>query len=136
MQVVVQANRKAHELNYGALVLWCQLTPAAVLRATDCAVRNAARTLRSSRRAGADEIYCLGGVQSVAAMALGTETSPAVLLTTSEALGRETMKEMLTVADDIASEQVQVVIGTNHTLPTRRRRALTCRPGTGSCSPG
>ncbi len=201
--------------------------------------------------AGADEIYCLGGVQAVAAMALGTETiapvdmvvgpgnayvaeakrqlfgrvgidllagptetlviaddsvdgelcaadllgqaehganSPAVLLTTSEALARETMKEverqvkvlptgevaarawadlgqvivcdtneeMLTVADEIASEHVQVmtrdpqwfldrmknygslflgaetnvaygdkVIGTNHTLPTRRAARYT-----------
>jgi sulfopropanediol 3-dehydrogenase len=201
--------------------------------------------------AGANEIYCLGGVQAVAAMALGTETiapvdmvvgpgnayvaeakrqlfgrvgidllagptetlviaddsvdgelcaadllgqaehganSPAVLLTTSEALARETMKEverqvkvlptgevaarawadlgqvivcdtneeMLTVADEIASEHVQVmtrdpqwfldrmknygslflgaetnvaygdkVIGTNHTLPTRRAARYT-----------
>jgi sulfopropanediol 3-dehydrogenase len=201
--------------------------------------------------AGADQIYCLGGVQAIAAMALGTETidpvdmvvgpgnayvaeakrqlfgrvgidllagptetlviaddsvdgelcaadllgqaehganSPAVLVTTSEALGRETMKEverqlkalptglvaarawadlgqvivcdtdeeMLAVADEIASEHVQVmtrnpdwflqrmknygslflgaetnvaygdkVIGTNHTLPTRRSARYT-----------
>jgi sulfopropanediol 3-dehydrogenase len=201
--------------------------------------------------AGADEIYCLGGVQAIAAMALGTETiapvdmvvgpgnayvaeakrqlfgrvgidllagptetlviaddsvdgelcaadllgqaehganSPAVLVTTSEALGRETMKEverqltvlptgqvaarawadlgqvivcdtddeMLAVADEIASEHVQVmtrnpqwfldrmknygslflgadtnvaygdkVIGTNHTLPTRKSARYT-----------
>jgi sulfopropanediol 3-dehydrogenase len=201
--------------------------------------------------AGADEIYCLGGVQAVAAMALGTESvaavdmvvgpgnayvaeakrqqfgrigidqlagptetlviaddsvdgelcaadllgqaehgpdSPAVLLTTSEALARDTMAaverelavlstgpiaaqawadlgqvivcdtddEMLEVANDIASEHVQVmtrrpewflerltnygslflgadtnvaygdkVIGTNHTLPTRRAARYT-----------
>jgi sulfopropanediol 3-dehydrogenase len=201
--------------------------------------------------AGADEIYCLGGVQAIAAMAIGTESiapvdmvvgpgnayvaeakrqlfgrvgidllagptetlviaddsvdgelcaadllgqaehganSPAVLLTTSEALGRDTMKaverqltalptgevaarawadlgqvivcdtdeEMLQVADEIASEHVQVmtrdpgwflarmknygslflgaetnvaygdkVIGTNHTLPTRKSARYT-----------
>jgi sulfopropanediol 3-dehydrogenase len=201
--------------------------------------------------AGADEIYCLGGVQAIAAMALGTESiapvdmvvgpgnayvaeakrqlfgrigidllagptetlviaddsvdgdlcaadllgqaehgtnSPAILLTTSEALARDTMaavdrqltvlstgpvaaqawanfgqvivcdtdEEMLDVANDIASEHVQVmtrqpdsflermtnygslflgadtnvsygdkVIGTNHTLPTRRAARYT-----------
>ena len=201
--------------------------------------------------AGADEIYCLGGVQAIAAMALGTETiaavdmlvgpgnayvaeakrqlfgrvgidlfagptetlviaddsvdgemcatdllgqaehgpdSPAILLTTSEALARETLRqvdrllgilptaeiarkawethgqvmvvendeEMLRVANEIASEHVQVmtrdpeyflqhmtnygalflgqrtnvaygdkVIGTNHTLPTRKAARYT-----------
>ncbi|RYY24873.1 MAG: histidinol dehydrogenase [Sphingomonadales bacterium] len=201
--------------------------------------------------AGADEIYCLGGIQAVAAMGLGTETiapvdilvgpgnafvaeakrqlfgrvgidlfagptetlviadesvdgelcatdllgqaehgpdSPAVLLTTSEKLARDTMKEierlllilptaeharaawetygevilaeddaeMVRIADDIASEHVQVmthdpdyflknmtnygalflgprtnvsygdkVIGTNHTLPTRKAARYT-----------
>jgi len=201
--------------------------------------------------AGADEIYCLGGVQAVAAMALGTAgiravdmlvgpgnayvaeakrqlfgivgidllagptetlviaddtvdgelcatdllgqaehgpTSPAILLTTSEKLARETMvqverllqilptaavaakawadygqvivcdddAEMLRVANEIASEHVQVmtadpdyflanltnygalflgprtnvafgdkVIGTNHTLPTRKAARFT-----------
>jgi len=201
--------------------------------------------------AGADEIYCLGGVQAVAAMALGTETidpvdmlvgpgnayvaeakrqlfgrvgidllagptetliiaddsvdgelcaadllgqaehgptSPAVLLTDSESLAHETMAEverqlgvlptadiagaawrdygqvivcddvdeMVRVADDIASEHVQVmtrdpdyflanmtnygalflgpetnvsygdkVIGTNHTLPTKKAARYT-----------
>ncbi len=201
--------------------------------------------------AGADEIYCLGGVQAVAAMAIGTErirpvdmlvgpgnayvaeakrqlfgrvgidlfagptetlvivddsvdaelcatdllgqaehgpTSPAVLLTTSEALARETMREidrllailptasiaraawadygqvivcdgddeMVREADRIASEHVQVmtrdpdfflermtnygalflgprtnvaygdkVIGTNHTLPTKKAARYT-----------
>ncbi len=201
--------------------------------------------------AGADEIYCLGGVQAVAAMALGTQsiaavdmlvgpgnayvaeakrqlfgrvgidllagptetlviaddsvdgelcaadllgqaehgpTSPAILLTDSEKLARDTMAaverqlqvlptaeiagtawkdygqvivcddtaEMIRVADDIASEHVQVmtkdpdyflqhltnygalflgpetnvaygdkVIGTNHTLPTRKAARYT-----------
>lgn len=201
--------------------------------------------------AGADEIYCLGGVQAVAAMALGTEsivaadmivgpgnayvaeakrqlfgrvgidllagptetliiaddsvdgelcaadllgqaehgpTSPAILLTNSEALAQDTMAaveqqlrvlptaeiagqawldygqvivcddidEMVRVADEIASEHVQVmtadpgyfldnmrnygalflgpetnvsygdkVIGTNHTLPTRKAARYT-----------
>jgi sulfopropanediol 3-dehydrogenase len=201
--------------------------------------------------AGADEIYCLGGVQAVAAMALGTQsiaavdmlvgpgnayvaeakrqlfgrvgidllagptetlviaddsvdgelcaadllgqaehgpTSPAILLTNSEKLARDTMAaverqlqvlptaeiagaawkdygqvivcddtaEMIRVADDIASEHVQVmtedpdyflqhltnygalflgpetnvsygdkVIGTNHTLPTRKAARYT-----------
>ncbi len=201
--------------------------------------------------AGADEIYCLGGVQAVAAMALGTETiaatdmivgpgnayvaeakrqlfgrigidllagptetlviaddsvdgelcaadllgqaehgpnSPAILLTNSEKLAHETMaeierqltilptapiagkawadygqvivadsyEEMVKIADEIASEHVQVmtrdpdyflhnmtnygalflghrtnvsygdkVIGTNHTLPTRRNARFT-----------
>jgi sulfopropanediol 3-dehydrogenase len=201
--------------------------------------------------AGADEIYCVGGVQAVAAMALGTESiaavdmivgpgnayvaeakrqlfgrigidllagptetlviaddtvdgelcaadllgqaehgpnSPAVLLTNSEALARETMTEierqlkvlptagiaakawadygqvivadsydeMVLIADEIASEHVQVmtrdpdyflarmtnygalflgertnvsygdkVIGTNHTLPTRKNARFT-----------
>jgi sulfopropanediol 3-dehydrogenase len=200
---------------------------------------------------GADEIYCVGGVQAVAAMALGTETiqatdmivgpgnayvaeakrqlfgrigidllagptetlviadetvdgelcaadllgqaehgpnSPAILLTNSERLARDTMREierqltilptaaiagkawadygqvivaedeaeMVRVADEIASEHVQVmtrepeyflqnmtnygalflgprtnvsfgdkVIGTNHTLPTRRNARFT-----------
>lgn len=200
---------------------------------------------------GADEIYCVGGVQAVAAMALGTQTiapvdmivgpgnayvaeakrqlfgrvgidllagptetlviaddsvdgelcaadllgqaehgpnSPAILLTTSEKLARETMAEverqltilstasiaakawadygqvivaqddaeMVRIADEIASEHVQVmtrdpdyflthmrnygalflgprtnvsfgdkVIGTNHTLPTRRNARFT-----------
>jgi sulfopropanediol 3-dehydrogenase len=201
--------------------------------------------------AGADEIYCLGGVQAIAAMSLGTQSiqavdmvvgpgnafvaeakrqlfgrigidllagptetlviadetvdgelcaadllgqaehgpnSPAILLTTSETLARDTMREverqltllptaavaakawaeygqvivadsdeeMLALADDIASEHVQVmtsdpdwflerlrnygalflgprtnvsygdkVIGTNHTLPTRRNARFT-----------
>jgi sulfopropanediol 3-dehydrogenase len=201
--------------------------------------------------AGADEIYCLGGIQAVGAMALGTQSirpvdmlvgpgnafvaeakrqlfgrvgidlfagptetlviadetvdgelcatdllgqaehgpdSPAVLLTTSEKLARETMaeverllailptaelarrawhtygevivadseEEMVRIADDIASEHVQVmtrdpdyflqhmtnygtlflgprtnvsygdkVIGTNHTLPTRKAARYT-----------
>ncbi len=201
--------------------------------------------------AGADEIYCLGGVQAVAAMALGTETiaatdmivgpgnayvaeakrqlfgrigidllagptetlviaddsvdgelcaadllgqaehgpnSPAIFLTNSEKLAHETMaeierqltilptapiagkawadygqvivadsyEEMVKIADEIASEHVQVmtrdpdyflhnmtnygalflghrtnvsygdkVIGTNHTLPTRRNARFT-----------
>lgn len=201
--------------------------------------------------AGADEIYCLGGIQAIAAMGLGTESiapvdilvgpgnafvaeakrqlfgrvgidlfagptetlviaddsvdgelcatdllgqaehgpdSPAVLLTTSEALARDTMREierllmilptaeharrawetygevilaeddaeMVRIADDIASEHVQVmtrdpdyflnnmtnygalflgprtnvsygdkVIGTNHTLPTRKAARYT-----------
>ena len=202
--------------------------------------------------AGADEIWCLGGIQAVGAMALGTETmapvdmlvgpgnayvaeakrqlfgrvgidlfagptetlviadevgadgelcatdllgqaehgpdSPAVLLTTSEALARDTMREverllgvlptaeiarkawevygqvivadsdeeMVRIADEIASEHVQVmtrdpdyflqnmtnygalflgartnvsygdkVIGTNHTLPTKKAARYT-----------
>jgi sulfopropanediol 3-dehydrogenase len=201
--------------------------------------------------AGADEVYCLGGIQAIGAMALGTETikpvdmlvgpgnafvaeakrqlfgrvgidlfagptetliiadetvdgelcatdllgqaehgpdSPAILLTTSEKLARETMREierlllilptadharkawhdfgevivadsdqdMVDIADQIASEHVQVmtsdpdfflrnmtnygalflgprtnvaygdkVIGTNHTLPTRRAARYT-----------
>jgi len=191
--------------------------------------------------AGADEIYCLGGIQAVAAMGLGTQSiapvdilvgpgnayvaeakrqlfgrvgidlfagptetlviadeigcdgelaatdllgqaehgpdSPAVLLTTSEALARDTMAwidkllawdnfgevivadddaEMVRIADEIASEHVQVmtadpdyflnnmtnygalflgartnvsfgdkVIGTNHTLPTRKAARYT-----------
>ena len=201
--------------------------------------------------AGADEIYCLGGIQAVGAMALGTETiapvdmlvgpgnafvaeakrqlfgrvgidlfagptetlviadgsvdgelcatdllgqaehgpdSPAILLTTSESLARDTMREverlleilptapvarrawekygqvivaesdeeMVRIADEIASEHVQVmtrdpdyflrnmsnygalflgartnvsygdkVIGTNHTLPTRKAARYT-----------
>ncbi|MDQ3079396.1 MAG: histidinol dehydrogenase [Pseudomonadota bacterium] len=201
--------------------------------------------------AGADEIYCLGGIQAVGAMAIGTQTiapvdilvgpgnafvaeakrqlfgrvgidlfagptetlviaddsvdgelcatdllgqaehgpdSPAILLTTSESLARDTMREierlleilptapvariawerygqiilaesdeeMVTIADEIASEHVQVmtrdpdyflanmtnygalflgartnvsygdkVIGTNHTLPTRKAARYT-----------
>jgi len=201
--------------------------------------------------AGADEIYCLGGIQAVAAMGIGTQSiapvdilvgpgnafvaeakrqlfgrvgidlfagptetlviadetvdgelcatdllgqaehgpdSPAILLTTSEKLARETMaeierlltvlptadyarkawenfgevivadsdEEMVRIADDIASEHVQVmtrdpeyflanmtnygalflgartnvaygdkVIGTNHTLPTKRAARYT-----------
>ena len=211
----------------------------------------AAAIVAAQHLAGADEIYCLGGVQAVAAMALGTQSiapvdllvgpgnayvaeakrqlfgrvgidllagptetlviadesvdaelcatdllgqaehgpdSPAVLLTTSEALGRATIaeverllailptaavarrawerhgavcvadddEEMVRVADRIASEHVQVmtrdpgyflerlrnygalflgprtnvaygdkVIGTNHTLPTRRAARYT-----------
>jgi sulfopropanediol 3-dehydrogenase len=211
----------------------------------------AAAIVAAQHLAGADEIYCLGGVQAVAAMALGTQTiapvdmlvgpgnayvaeakrqlfgrvgidllagptetlviadetvdaelcatdllgqaehgpdSPAVLLTTSEALARGTMaeverlltvlptaavarqawdrhgavcvagsdEEVVRVADRIASEHVQVmtrdpdyflrhlrnygalflgprtnvaygdkVIGTNHTLPTRKAARYT-----------
>ena len=211
----------------------------------------AAAIVAAQHLAGADEIYCLGGVQAVGAMAIGTEsirpvdmlvgpgnayvaeakrqlfgrvgidlfagptetlviadesvdaelcatdllgqaehgpTSPAVLLTTSEALARETMREidrllailptasiarvswadygqvivcdsdeeMVREADRIASEHVQVmtrdpdfflermtnygalflgprtnvaygdkVIGTNHTLPTKKAARYT-----------
>ena len=211
----------------------------------------AAAIVAAQHMAGADEIYCLGGIQAIAAMALGTETiapvdmlvgpgnafvaeakrqlfgrvgidlfagptetlviaddtvdaemcatdllgqaehgpdSPAILLTTSESLARETMaeierllavlptaevarraweahgevivaetdEEMLRLADEIASEHVQVmtrdpeyflahmtnygalflgprtnvaygdkVIGTNHTLPTRKASRYT-----------
>jgi sulfopropanediol 3-dehydrogenase len=205
----------------------------------------------AQRMAGADEIYCLGGIQAIGAMAIGTESiapvdmlvgpgnafvaeakrqlfgrvgidlfagptetmviadesvdgelcatdllgqaehgpeSPAVLITTSEKLARDTMREverlleilptadyarpawedfgevilceseaeMVKVADEIASEHVQVmtrdpdyflrnmtnygalflgprtnvsygdkVIGTNHTLPTRKAARYT-----------
>ena len=205
----------------------------------------------AQKLAGADEIYCLGGIQAIGAMAIGTATiksvdmlvgpgnayvaeakrqlfgrvgidlfagptetlviadetvdgemcatdllgqaehgpdSPAILLTTSEALARETLREverllqilptapiarrawdafgevilaededeMVRIADDIASEHVQVmtrnprrflrdlknygalflgprtnvsygdkVIGTNHTLPTRKAARYT-----------
>ncbi len=211
----------------------------------------AAAIVAAQHLAGADEIYCLGGIQAVGAMALGTETiapvdmlvgpgnayvaeakrqlfgrvgidlfagptetlviaddgvdaelcatdllgqaehgpdSPAILLTNSEKLGRETMQEverllailptaaiareawethgavcvaesyeeMVQVADRIASEHVQVmtrdpdyflanmhnygalflgprtnvaygdkVIGTNHTLPTKKAARYT-----------
>jgi sulfopropanediol 3-dehydrogenase len=211
----------------------------------------AAAIVAAQHMAGADEIYCLGGVQAVAAMALGTQSipgvamlvgpgnayvaeakrqlfgrvgidlfagptetlviaddsvdgemcatdllgqaehgpdSPAILLTNSEALARDTMQEierllkilptgemarkawdaygevivadsseeMLAIANDIASEHVQVmtrdvdyflgnmrnfgalflgprtnvaygdkVIGTNHTLPTRKAGRYT-----------
>jgi sulfopropanediol 3-dehydrogenase len=213
--------------------------------------RPAAAIVAAQHLAGADEIFCLGGIQAVGAMALGTAsiapvdmlvgpgnafvaeakrqlfgrvgidlfagptetrviaddtvdgelcatdllgqaehgpTSPAILLTTSEDLARATMaeierqlkllstgevageawrdygqvivaedfEEMLAVADEIASEHVQVmtadddfflerltnygslflgprtnvaygdkVIGTNHTLPTRRAARYT-----------
>ncbi|WP_419806728.1 histidinol dehydrogenase [Terriglobus sp.] len=211
----------------------------------------AAAIVAAQAMAGADEIYCLGGVQAIAAMALGTETiasvdmlvgpgnafvaeakrqlfgrvgidlfagptetlviaddtvdgemcatdllgqaehgpdSPAILLTTSRRLAKETMQEierllqvlptaaiaraawdthgevivaesdeeMVRIADDLASEHVQVmtrdpdyflrhmtnygalflgprtnvaygdkVIGTNHTLPTRKAARYT-----------
>jgi len=211
----------------------------------------AAAIVAAQHMAGADEIYCLGGVQAVAAMALGTQSipcvamlvgpgnayvaeakrqlfgrvgidlfagptetlviaddsvdgeicatdllgqaehgpdSPAILLTNSDALARDTMQEverllkilptgemarrawdaygevivadsseeMLAIANDIASEHVQVmtrdvdyflqnmrnfgalflgprtnvaygdkVIGTNHTLPTKKAGRYT-----------
>jgi sulfopropanediol 3-dehydrogenase len=228
---------------------------AGVKRIATCAPpfggKPAAAIVAAQALAGADEIYALGGIQAVGAMALGTESipavdmlvgpgnafvaeakrqlfgrvgidlfagptetlviadesvdaelcatdllgqaehgpdSPAILLTTSERLARETMKdverllgilptaaiarqawtafgevivaesleEMVAVADDIASEHVQVmtsdpdfflekltnygalflghrtnvaygdkVIGTNHTLPTRKAARYT-----------
>ena len=229
---------------------------AGVSRVVTCAPpfngRPAPAIVAAQAMAGADEIYCLGGIQAVAAMGLGTQTiapvdilvgpgnayvaeakrqlfgrvgidlfagptetlviadevgadgelcatdllgqaehgpdSPAILLTTSEALARETMKEierllkvlptadyarrawesygevivaeddaeMVRIADEIASEHVQVmthdpdyflkhmtnfgalflgartnvaygdkVIGTNHTLPTRKAARYT-----------
>ena len=228
---------------------------AGVKRIVTCAPpfagRPAPAIVAAQHLAGADEIYCLGGIQAVGAMALGTASirpvdmlvgpgnayvaeakrqlygrvgidlfagptetmiiadetvdgeicavdllgqaehgpnSPAVLLTTSERLARETMREverlleimptgavagqawrdygqvivaadhdeMIRIADQIASEHVQVmtdrddwylenmvnygalflgprtnvsfgdkVIGTNHTLPTRRAARYT-----------
>ncbi len=228
---------------------------AGVKRVATCAPpfkgRPAAAIVAAQAMAGADEIYCLGGIQAIAAMALGTETiqpvdmlvgpgnafvaeakrqlfgrvgidlfagptetlviadetvdgemcatdllgqaehgpdSPAILLTTSEALAQDTLREierllavlptadiarqawqthgevivaesdeeMVRIADAIASEHVQVmtrdpeyflrhmtnygalflgprtnvaygdkVIGTNHTLPTRKAARYT-----------
>lgn len=228
---------------------------AGVRRVATCAPpfqgRPAAAIVAAQAMAGADEIYCLGGVQAIAAMALGTETiapvdmlvgpgnafvaeakrqlfgrvgidlfagptetlviadesvdgeicatdllgqaehgpdSPAILLTTSRSLAEDTMRhierllqvlptaaiahaawethgevivaesdeEMVRIADEIASEHVQVmtrdpeyflermtnygalflgprtnvaygdkVIGTNHTLPTRKAARYT-----------
>jgi len=229
---------------------------AGVARVVTCAPpfngRPAPAIVAAQAMAGADEIYCLGGIQAVAAMGLGTQTiapvdilvgpgnayvaeakrqlfgrvgidlfagptetlviadevgadgelcatdllgqaehgpdSPAILLTTSGALARETMNEierllkvlptadyarrawesygevivaeddaeMVRIADEIASEHVQVmtrdpdyflehmtnygalflgartnvaygdkVIGTNHTLPTRKAARYT-----------
>lgn len=228
---------------------------AGVPRVATCAPpfhgRPAAAIVAAQHLAGADEIYCLGGIQAIGAMALGTQTieavdmlvgpgnayvaeakrqlfgrvgidlfagptetlviaddtvdgemcatdllgqaehgpdSPAILLTTSEKLARDTMREierlltilptadiarqawathgavcvvetddeMVEVADQIASEHVQVmtrdpdyflahmtnygalflgprtnvaygdkVIGTNHTLPTRKAARYT-----------
>ncbi|HVV28782.1 MAG TPA: histidinol dehydrogenase [Rhizomicrobium sp.] len=228
---------------------------AGVQRVITCAPpyqgKPAAAIVAAQHMAGADEIYCLGGVQAVAAMAIGTQSitgvamlvgpgnayvaeakrqlfgrvgidlfagptetlviaddivdgelcatdllgqaehgpdSPAILLTNSESLARDTMREverllnilptgemarkawdnygevivagsheeMLAIANDIASEHVQVmtrdddyflkgmrnfgalflgprtnvaygdkVIGTNHTLPTRKAGRYT-----------
>ena len=229
---------------------------AGVARVVTCAPpfngRPAPAIVAAQAMAGADEIYCLGGIEAVAAMGLGTQTiapvdilvgpgnayvaeakrqlfgrvgidlfagptetlviadevgadgelcatdllgqaehgpdSPVILLTTSEALARETLKEierllkvlptadyarrawesygevivaeddaeMVRIADEIASEHVQVmtrdpdyflkhmtnygalflgartnvaygdkVIGTNHTLPTRKAARYT-----------
>ncbi len=228
---------------------------AGVPRVATCAPpfhgRPAAAIVAAQHLAGADEIYCLGGIQAIGAMALGTQTieavdmlvgpgnayvaeakrqlfgrvgidlfagptetlviaddtvdgemcatdllgqaehgpdSPAILLTTSERLARDTLAEigrllailptadiarqawathgavcvvetedeMVEVADEIASEHVQVmtrdpdyflahmtnygalflgprtnvaygdkVIGTNHTLPTRKAARYT-----------
>ena len=228
---------------------------AGVKRVATCAPpfqgKPAAAIVAAQAMAGADEIYCLGGVQAIAAMALGTETiapvdmlvgpgnafvaeakrqlfgrvgidlfagptetlviaddsvdgelcatdllgqaehgpdSPAILLTTSRGLAEDTMREierllqvlptasvarvawethgevilaesdeeMVRIADEIASEHVQVmtrdpeyflqhmtnygalflgprtnvaygdkVIGTNHTLPTRKAARYT-----------
>jgi sulfopropanediol 3-dehydrogenase len=228
---------------------------AGVARVVTCAPpfqgKPAPAIVAAQAMAGADEIYCLGGIQAVGAMALGTQTidpvdmlvgpgnayvaeakrqlfgqvgidlfagptetlviaddtvdgelcatdllgqaehgpdSPAVLLTTSRALAMETMREverlltilptadiarrawetfgevilaeddaeMVRIADDIASEHVQVmtkdpdyflanmtnygalflgartnvsygdkVIGTNHTLPTKKAARYT-----------
>jgi len=228
---------------------------AGVARVITCAPpfdgRPAPAIVAAQKMAGADEIYCLGGIQAIGAMALGTASiigvdmligpgnafvaeakrqlfgrvgidlfagptetlviadetvdgemcatdllgqaehgpdSPAVMLTTSEALARETMAEierlltilptaeiarrawetfgevivaededeMIRIADEIASEHVQVmtrdprrflrdmtnygalflgprtnvsfgdkVIGTNHTLPTKKAARYT-----------
>ncbi|ACL59143.1 histidinol dehydrogenase [Methylobacterium nodulans] len=55
---------------------------AGVPRVATCAPpykgRPAPAIVAAQKLAGADEIYCLGGVQAVGAMALGTETIPAV----------------------------------------------------------
>ncbi len=55
---------------------------AGVKRVATCAPpyqgRPAPAIVAAQKLAGADEIYCLGGVQAVGAMALGTETIPAV----------------------------------------------------------
>lgn len=55
---------------------------AGVKRVVTCAPpyqgRPAPAIVAAQKLAGADEIYCLGGVQAVGAMALGTETIPAV----------------------------------------------------------
>lgn len=60
---------------------------------------------------GADEIYALGGVQAVAAMALGTEHIAPVdmLVGPGEIILCDTLEEMVAEADRIASEHVQVI---------------------------
>ena len=115
---------------------------AGVKRVTACAPpfqgKPAAPIVTAMHLAGADEIYCLGGVQAIAAMALGTDSiQPCDMVAgPGNAYVAEAKRQLAgrvgidlfagpTETLVIADESVDKVIGTNHTLPTRKAARYT-----------
>ena len=72
-----------------------------------------AATIAAMHMAGADEIYCLGGVQSVAAMAIGTETIDpvAMLVGPGNAYGAEAKRQLFgQVGIDLFAGPTEILI--------------------------
>ena len=122
---------------------------AGVPRVVTCAPpyggRPAPAIVAAQHMAGADVIYCLGGVQAVGAMALGTERIPAVdmLVGPGNAYVAEAKRQLYgRVGIDLFAGPTETLVIADRTVRTPRSAPPTCsarpstaRPRPPSCSP-